>query len=406
MKEIDTSELIRYDTGLYKGKINWENNIGKKLKFIYNEISGEIDIIDYVKGNPQGTITVKYKENILNMKTSMLTKCRIGNLIKYYNYDYIYNIGDTLKTEYNSNIKILEQIKLYNTRCYERGYKVKCLDCNYIYDIREVHITSCPMCSDRVSYPEKFVINLLQQLKVDFEIQKMFEWSGLKRYDLYVPSLDAIIEVNGLIHYKPTMLASTYRNGKKINKYEELENRIKNDKEKYEMANKNKIKHCIIIDAKNSNPDYIKQSVLKTELAEFFDLSNIDWFKCHEFACTSLVKQASYMWNDNMSIEKIAYELNLSNCTISNYLRTGNDLGYCIYDKHINMSNNHNSQVQYKPVICINTGEIFKSQSEATKTYNIYKTGISDCCNGRISSAGKHPITGDPLKWKFYIKEQ
>lgn len=61
-----------------------------------------------------------------------------------------------------------------------------------------------------------------------------------------------------------------------------------------------------------------------------------------------------------------------------------------------------NKHPKSKSVICITTGEIFKSMSEAAKKYNI-NTGskICECCRGKRKSAGKHPITKEKLAWKY-----
>ena len=396
MREIDTSKLIRYSSGKYRGKIDWINNIGAMLPFIYNDQKGEVEIVDYVKAIPMGTITVKYKDNILPMKTNTLTKGAIGNLINYYNYDYKYQVGDTLETKYNTKLTILNQIKLYHTKIYERGYTVKCLDCNHIYDIRETHITSCPMCSDRVSYPEKFIHNLLNQLNVTYEVEKKFDWAGWKRYDIYIPNINTIIEVHGLIHY--------------VNMYkEDLKLRQQNDIYKYKLAIKNNISKYIVIDARESNINYIKLSVLDSELNNLYDLSQINWLQCHEYATKSIIKQVSDLWNENKTKEEISNLLNIPLSSVAPHLRTADELGYCIYDKYTNYingkKNSNKVKNQYSPVRCINTGEIFESQILASKSYNIYKSGISECCRGRILSAGKHPITKEPLKWEYYYAE-
>ena len=54
-----------------------------------------------------------------------------------------------------------------------------------------------------------------------------------------------------------------------------------------------------------------------------------------------------------------------------------------------------------KKVICITTGEIFNSQTEASNYYKCCH--IYDCCKGTLKSAGKLP-NGTPLKWK-YVKD-
>ena len=54
-----------------------------------------------------------------------------------------------------------------------------------------------------------------------------------------------------------------------------------------------------------------------------------------------------------------------------------------------------------KKVKCITTGEIFDSIADAKRKYNVYSSGISDCCKGKQKSAGKHPVTGEKLIWKY-----
>lgn len=55
-----------------------------------------------------------------------------------------------------------------------------------------------------------------------------------------------------------------------------------------------------------------------------------------------------------------------------------------------------------KRVICITTGKVFDTIKDGAIYYNIRgKTSISSCCNGRLKSAGKHPITGKKLIWEY-----
>lgn len=55
-----------------------------------------------------------------------------------------------------------------------------------------------------------------------------------------------------------------------------------------------------------------------------------------------------------------------------------------------------------KKVKCITTGKIFDCIVDGAEYYNIKNsTDISACCRGRQKSAGKHPVTGEKLKWKY-----
>ena len=54
-----------------------------------------------------------------------------------------------------------------------------------------------------------------------------------------------------------------------------------------------------------------------------------------------------------------------------------------------------------KPVICITTGETYYCAREAMRKTGVHNSNISKCCNGQCKSAGKHPITGEKLVWKY-----
>ena len=53
-----------------------------------------------------------------------------------------------------------------------------------------------------------------------------------------------------------------------------------------------------------------------------------------------------------------------------------------------------------KAVKCITTGEIFASADEAAKAYDVDRSNIRKCCNGKLKVAGKDS-NGQKLKWAF-----
>ena len=51
-----------------------------------------------------------------------------------------------------------------------------------------------------------------------------------------------------------------------------------------------------------------------------------------------------------------------------------------------------------KTVFCIETGETFTCMMDAAREYGLKTSaGIGQCCIGKAKSAGKHPITKQPL---------
>lgn len=83
-----------------------------------------------------------------------------------------------------------------------------------------------------------------------------------------------------------------------------------------------------------------------------------------------------------------------------------NDKEYIQKMKERNLKNSGSNNLKARKIICINTGEIFNCIKEAKDKYNV--SHISACCRGERNKAGKHPTTGEFLKWMYYedyIKE-
>lgn len=54
-----------------------------------------------------------------------------------------------------------------------------------------------------------------------------------------------------------------------------------------------------------------------------------------------------------------------------------------------------------KPVICMNTHEIFPNAVHASKKYGVTAACIRMACRGTAGCAGRHPDTWEKLKWKY-----
>jgi hypothetical protein len=76
---------------------------------------------------------------------------------------------------------------------------------------------------------------------------------------------------------------------------------------------------------------YVKQSILNSQLAELLDLSSIDWDKCNVYATSSLHMKAAKMYDSGMSIREISEKLYVSYSTIYEWLKRLAKEGLCTY---------------------------------------------------------------------------
>lgn len=337
------------------------------------------------------------------------TTCKsfsIGSRCIYCNNHHYVNYFDSLGFLYHNTAKsIVEDDR--NNLTWEDAYKIspgsrrkyyfKCNNCGTLNDKMQVNYIikrscSCKYCSDGISIPEKFIMALLNELNVKFTTQYISDWTERKRYDFYIPSLNMIIETNGEHHYGRTRGGRTLR--------EEIEN----DKYKKELALLNGIENYIEINCRYSQLNWIKDNTIK-ELNDYFDLSNINWdeiwINCQESLCIKTWE----MWNSGVRIIKdISHTLKIHRCVVREYLKRGKDIGIVDYDevkirKEVGRRQNGKNNPISKSYICITTKRIFQSRIEGAKYYNISVNGISNCCKGRVKSAGKY--NNKKLVWKY-----
>lgn len=172
----------------------------------------------------------------------------------------------------------IERLKIISpTGCAK--VKVNCPKCGrtknkMIKDLIREQSIGC-VCGKGTSYSEKVFFELLNQLNVEFEREynsNNFVPKTNKRYDFYLPHYSLIIEAHGEQHYT------------EIKKWGRLEDTQKNDVYKRKLAIKNGIEYYLEIDCRKSNIDYIRESIINSKLDNLFDLTKVDWEKCHKFA--------------------------------------------------------------------------------------------------------------------------
>lgn len=240
----------------------------------------------------------------------------------------------------------------------ENRYIFKCPICNTEKEmaiwVLIAYGFSCNMCGDGVSYPNKFMYNVLSQLKqrgnLMFESEKVFEWSKFdddmtrRIYDFWIDDNQIVIEVHGRQHFEDCSKGSCFRS---------LSYEQENDLFKRELAIKNGIRqeNYIIIDARESNMLYMKNSVMQSRLPKLLDFAeqDIDWQQCDLCASKSLLVDVCGLWNNGLhNTQSISSIIGLSNTSVITYLQRGTAAGLCDY--------NPRSRI---PILCLDNQYVF-----------------------------------------------
>ena len=480
MRKVFLDDLPR--KGGQLGFIDWNKCKGMKVSFVYDDIEGEVELIDYISCEQK--LIIKYNNRIFWDKPILrgnFQQCRLGWYLGMITSDFKIEIGQVFKDskrdlfitdrEYrngNGQIDKKTRYKWYKYTCNKCGWtegwiteahlikgngcsccngksviegintiwdtdrwmcdlgvseedakrytrasdkkvEITCPDCGVkknmrIADIYEKRIIRCT-CGDGFSYPEKILCNLLRQLEVNFKAQlskKDLKWCNKYRYDFYLPEYNMIIETHGNQHYEETK-------GFLKTLAEEQEN----DKLKKELALKNGIEHYVSIDCRYSYVEYIKNNVLNSKLNELFDLSQINWNECEEFALKNIVKEVCEYWNEKEEWET-TYTISESNewgiksaSTISNYLKKGAKLGWTNYDpkeeyiKGVRKLNKTGKSIEiFKNDISLG---VFESVTELERqSEELFGVKLLSCATSRVCIGKKPQYKGFTFK---YTKE-
>lgn len=314
---------------------------------------------DRVMACDNGCHGIKYSNKFVTKENCTATTH--PHLVKYF-----VNECDTYKYSAQSHKKV----------------EMVCPDCGEVKQMIISNLTnhgfSCSSCSDGLSYPEKFMANMLSQLGLEYKTQFTYD-NYQHRYDFYLPEYNTIIETHGSQHY----------NAKKNSRWKTLEEEQENDKYKYDLAVKNGIDHYIIIDSRYSTLDWMQKNIMSSPLPNLLGLAedDVDWIEVYDKCQNSLVKEVCEYWNSHDTMTGNMQQIfGLSANTIRNYLKIGNELNFCKYDpkkeqyegvRKAGLANSKKVQIINKE-----TGEIiiFPSASEAGRKLNKSQTTISKRC--------------------------
>lgn len=265
----------------------------------------------------------------------------------------------------------------------------KCSDCESLIKSRVISSIkqaglSCPICSDGILFPEKFMYHMLDLSGLNFTYQKTFDWLKGKRYDFYIEDHNTIIETHGVQHYIQTNRKNS----------PSLEEEQLNDKLKENTAKSNGISNYIILNCSDTSLNIMKEMILNSELHKIIKSTDIE--KAYMLSANSFIKTACDLWNSGIkSTETISKRMKLSSGTIRKYLKIGVEIGWCDYcpEEALRRGAILTSEKKKKPVAQLTLDyklvKMWESATEASRIIgNIHQGGISAVCSNKQKTAG------------------
>ena len=383
-------EIHIYDRKKYEYNvgdiISSTNSSFKVLKQIRCErkkkVHGNIETA-YEKGYLVKCIKDGYEFEVLEYNLSRNYGCPVCS-----NRKIIKGINDVATTHPDIAKLIANTDDSYNVS-FSSGKKLdfKCPRCGHIKKDTFNHISffgfSCPVCSDGISYPNKFIAKLLVELNMGFEREVLFDLCKFPCYvdnnkldygifDFVIPKMNLIIEADGGLGHGKNMMNIIRHNRRKIT----VEESIYRDKTKDILANRNGYK-VIRIDCSynkiHNRFSSITQNIKKSALSLLLDLSSIDFESIDKYCIeNSYTIDAANLWNQGFNVSEISNILKISRSTIYSYLTISANYGLCNYNKLNSISRGHkrsNRRVPYM-VTYENRKEIFDTLNNLIQYYD------------------------------------
>ena len=321
---------------IFDEEIDWKYHIGENIQ--YNKKGYETNITItakyYSKDNPhfkkgyeRNYKWYQYKCNVcgydctmdnfwineIDLKDGKGCSCCAGTKV-------IKGINDISTTAPDLMVYLVDKEFGYtHTKTTNKSTLMRCPICGYEKNMPFYNLYfqnfGCPYCTDGFSYPEKFLVYILKQNKINFKYQLSksdFNWCDKYKYDFYLSDYNWIIETHGRQHYEDGW--------RKI----DLQRKI--DKIKRQLALNNGINKYIELDCRESNNQYIFDSIKKTDLSII--LKEIDINKADNYAQCNKLKTACDLFNNGCTnYSSIAEKIDVCVNTVRRYIRKGKELG-------------------------------------------------------------------------------
>lgn len=203
---------------------------------------------------------------------------------------------------------------------------------------------SCSACSDGISYPNKFARNLLNQVNVkNIKYEWRPDWIFPYFYDNYFEYNNKryILEMDGRMGH-----------GNNLNEIPRNSGLYGTELDLFK-DNKAKEHGIIVIRVDcaykyvSDRFNYIKNSIINSELNNLLNLYDIDWNLCDQYGMHSEIIVAANMYLQGNTVGDISRYLQHDKNTITNWLKIATNIGKCNYDPYESRRRSKSKDVGY-----------------------------------------------------------
>lgn len=362
-KMLDLSELPTKKWG-NKEKIDWDNVKDSEAILVYGEHREKIYLTFkqrtksslLINVSVRGLTKTMHKKNLLRIQMWFFFCEKAPQFM----YEYLVD-KEYMKLPKNSS----KRIKFQCPTCGERKT-------HYFYNVAR-HGFACAYCRATRSLPERVVNQILKHNSIMFIQEYEHPELSRRRFDFFLPSQNIFIEVHGEQHFRAAFGEEKFKKTKE------------SDAEK-RMFCKEKGYKLIEIDASQSNISFILSQLSKAPIKlEIMNRRELEE-KVHGERNFLNRKHILKMYEEGSRVHEISLRYGISTSLVYKIL---NEMG-------ANMKKG-------RKVVNMNSQVVYQNPSHAHKLVGLKTSSpIHACCKRQVKSAGKHPVTGEKLKWMYY----
>lgn len=361
-------DLSNIPKKLYGSRVvmDWKEAQNSTVEFIYGEISGTA-MLNYTHttesshNNKTHHFDFTFENKTISIDSKSLYKVSIGALFSKKTPEWAINF---LVNEEDKNLSGASSKKVL-CRCPECK-----LEKFVVFHSLCKKGLYCPNCHSTESMPERTVRTILEQNNLAYTQEYSHPELSHRKFDFYLIGKNIMLEVHGEHHYRAAFGEKAFL--KTMN----------SDREKRDFCLKKNIK-LIEVDARYSDIEFISQSMLEIGLDIVI---NRDYLNSTVYSRKEIVSQEKIkeLYIQGETCRSIAKRLNIS---------------LSLVDKTLRRQEVKRRGVT-KEIVCVTTKTKYARISHAERQYSV--RNIQRSLKNHSLSAGKLPVTGEPLKWMYY----